>query len=527
MPYPEFSVAGKKIYTLQGSDDSSCDLLEIIAFIRKFTTCPSLVNIGKISNKIYHNNSYSFHCLRNTPVTQASLAFISMILINNSNDFRGSPIDLISLEKAIRMYHNLHDPINIDNKAQDFLIRQDLGQFIYNTHMKYSLPRMYHLLIDTWHTTKESMTLDIDQKFISISKLSIKELFPLAIFFASQLSNGYFIKHFNRTWTSKRLFSEQNQSLFISFLSTTYSKFRTVLKKTPPSPGYEKSSLNPLIRYPVIIPNKTPKHIDPCPFIVPIVPLLFNRVTNGIYHDLSDAYKDDDGKNEFRRAFGYVFQNYIGALLHNCTSSYKIIREFKYSRKNLDTPDWMLLNSDALIIIEVKQSSIFLDSKTYGDKDHLHRDLKKTIAKAAGQLFQFERDIRSRKYSVLEELNVSNIESVVVFYDGITFTNSIIKNMVMESITLFPSHRDQNFHFHCMPISDFELFVGTYGDNLFEILHQKRTDFENDRMDFDDYLYQLSDKKLHNAYLDNKRNQLFKDIIKDANHTQPGEITHL
>lgn len=66
--------------------------------------------------------------------------------------------------------------------------------------------------------------------------------------------------------------------------------------------------------------------------------------------------------------------------------------DWKYGagRNVKDTPDWIVIDGTRAVLIEVKQSGLFLDTKMWGGLVALRRDLKKTLGEAAQQLAVFE-----------------------------------------------------------------------------------------------------------------------------------------
>jgi hypothetical protein len=204
---------------------------------------------------------------------------------------------------------------------------------------------------------------------------------------------------------------------------------------------------------------------------------------------LLDHHRLDEKRNAFKSAFGYVFQEYVGTLLREAFGPERVLSEWKYGPPShqVDTPDWILLDSDRAVIIEVKQSSVFMDSKQWGRLDQVRDDIRKTIAKGARQLAVFELDVMRGTAGLEKIAHIDTFERVLVIYDKISFANSIIRNEIMAvNQDLGPN----SVHVHVIPIEDFEYLLGhCWESSLFNLLWSKRVGIdEQDAMDFTDWM---------------------------------------
>src|SRR5205085_10333436 len=116
---------------------------------------------------------------------------------------------------------------------------------------------------------------------------------------------------------------------------------------------------------------------------------------------LSNHFREPGRKNPFRTSFGYVFQTYVGELLRNAIGVERVWPERQYDKQRKLTTDWIVRSADRAILIEVKQSGMHLEAKSFGDLERVRKDLASSIAKAVHQLFNFEEAIHSGQFPEL------------------------------------------------------------------------------------------------------------------------------
>lgn len=113
--------------------------------------------------------------------------------------------------------------------------------------------------------------------------------------------------------------------------------------------------LNPLFEYPIIRPlygvSRDIPETDK--FIAPIPDLVIYKFTTGLYYTLYNKYL-----NDFPKAFGELFESYVGIVLRFCSPNGQILSEKdlsnhlpKYKGKK---PDWLVFCNEGIIIIECK-----------------------------------------------------------------------------------------------------------------------------------------------------------------------------
>ena len=145
--------------------------------------------------------------------------------------------------------------------------------------------------------------------------------------------------------------------------------------------------------------------------------------------------------------------------------------------------DWLVWRHDKLILIEVKQSSIFLRTKKTGSIDSYKQDCRKTLSKAFDQLQRTKADIESGLFSELMfAKDVKSVEMVCVVADPLYFGNMLL-----------PKLGEEHPSMHVINISDFEdlLDIQRNDQNLHYLLLKKGKRSKLRAMDFKEYNIKL------------------------------------
>ena len=507
------SIAGKQLVVYSTSGNKSYSPDDIGDFLKKFELYHALRLIGVVSCELAST--------QNAPVNDGVLAYLAMRLIESSNDYRKETMTRADLGKAVDMYWGLPDPIANDQNSTSCLLRFS-NQFDYQRDLSNFLPRTLAIYRNLWSLVPEAVPIDF--AITSLTGLSIEELLVLCFAFSGQTNKtqGFF-----RTYPEDRLsdarerrfFSQEKQEAFVRWISCDYKTFRQMSKVEllkVHDPSFEKFRLNPLLTYPAVRPDKNPSPGIRQVYIVPSLRLMLERVTKGLYLELSNYFRESGRKNPFRTSFGYVFQTYVGELLKNAIGAEKVCSERQYDKDRKLTTDWIVRSADRAILIEVKQSGMHLQAKSFGDLQRVRKDLTSTIAKAVDQLFKFEVAIRSGQFVELSDLHaVKDFEHVVVTYDRTYFSNSILRQQVRLALSEAGIDLPDNFHWHVMSIDELEDLMGMKGVALEDLLRTKRLSPEEDTMDFGDYLgHKYPGMRSSNAYLSSISDAFFLPLKK-------------
>ncbi len=237
------------------------------------------------------------------------------------------------------------------------------------------------------------------------------------------------------------------------------------------------------------------------------------RVTRGLYFELSDHLMGHGKRNPFRQSFGYVFQEYVGELLKDALGGKGVLAELKYKvgKEEKLTPDWMVIDGDRCVLVEVKQAGLYLNAKMWGNIETVKGDLSKSVGGGVKQLWNFEQAVLSGRHPELSILSgVKEFERIVVSYDHLYYSNSILRDRIRERFIEDGVSIPADYHWHVISIDELEFVLGMHGANFLKLLVQKRLNGDDDRMDFGDYLSKYyADRNATNPYLDRIRTAFF------------------
>jgi hypothetical protein len=511
----EGDVAGKNIIVCGSRGGKEYSPNDIGQYLRKFKLNDALRLIGQLSYKIFKSNK-GLPIIENIPVSDGVLAYLSMRLIESSNDYHSKDMTLEDLLKAIDMYLGLPEPFQEDSdNLQGFLIRFGASQFDYDREARHLIPRTLLIYEKLWTKSGNCNQVDITDAIKSFSGLNLREILVLSFLFVTRATNGFFrlIEDIDQYPDTLKYYLDINkQKAFANWISCKYSDFRYFSKLEMPSDmDYEKFRFNPLWRKPAIVPDRNPQPGYSQVYITPIPTLIYRRVTTGLYFTLSEYFKENN-KKPFRETFGEVFQEYVGLLLKKAVGELNVHEEWRYEVKKdpKDTPDWFVIQNGTALLIEVKQSGFYLPAKTWGQLRDIKKDLKRNIGAGVHQMWKFEEDRRNGLCTVPDWLDGIEItERLVVTYDRSYFVNFSLRDEIRQ---LYPSI-PESFHWHSISVEELEYFLGIPSINLMDALKEKRLDTEGDRMDFRDYYSRkYSQENCRNPYLDSVYESFFHDL---------------
>ena len=379
---------------------------------------------------------------------------------------------------ALRMCHKLFDKIfEKTQNEEEVLTKVCYRQFPFqqNQTLFNNLTRNIYLYTDLWSCVPEAQSINILREIEDEMGLP----YDYALYFAYMLMGKD--SHF---WILEE--GEVNKINQITGLSFTVEFHRNFAKWC--SGTYENilgqdNLLPPFVRYPIIATNATPLAGKDKVFLVVSQHLLHDKLTSGLYFHLIDRFNEGNKKNKFKEIFGHVFQEYIGKLLRYYFNTWKVIPEIKYKkegRKVQDSVDWFIKKDDKMIMIEVKQSSIFLKAKQNPSIPEIISDLKKTVIRAVEQLNATEEDIRVNNHPELCEFNnVKSFVKLIVVNDPLYNANYLVKKIMSKEVT--------DLKFQIININEFEILLSNQkkSESLFDILCRKTV--EDNEMDFNEY----------------------------------------
>lgn len=535
-------VAGKRIFVTSGEGGTST-VAELRAFLRQHPTREMLRAIGQAAAQVERNPPNIIGLLDGkVPVPLAGLPYLALLSIEESSDVEeplwgywglvcnklgrlvraqmipGGGVDGAPLGQAIKMFHNLRDPISSstgsDGKAFEFMVRTSQAQFAIQGALNQLLPRTVLIYRDIWPKVERAQSVaPLDDLKEITGGLDLGQILLYAKAWWASVDQGYF-----RPYSASQLDEAKRQEIFnddaqrklLAWLSASYEEIREAAKKhAPPDERYDQYRFNPLVEHPIIRPDIQPDPKNGPVYMLPCPRLLYFRVTNGLYHDLLNHHIGEAGENPFKRAFGYVFQEYVGVLLREALGGDSVFAEWQYgkAKQARDTPDWIVLDGDRAVVIEVKQSGHFLPSKMWGHLDDLRDELKRTAGRAAKQLHAFQQALNVSAAGLERLQCVQSVERVLVTYDFLSWGNWIIREEAQRVAGV-----GADFHFHVAHIDEFERLLGACTSrSLFDLLQQKRTDRDQDIMDFREWTHEHIGEDVSNPFLEAKAKQVMSE----------------
>lgn len=265
--------------------------------------------------------------------------------------------------------------------------------------------------------------------------------------------------------------SEETENAFLAWSAASLDAIRT----------YQGPLENALHDYPIVETGIIPPGGEKEVYLLITKNCLSLKLAQYLYFDFIDKYSVPGKGNVFKQTYGSAFQEYIGVLLNNHFRSWDVIPEIRYLKKKnqVDTVDWILRRNDRVVLIEVKQSSVFLDTKISGSLESFKLDCRKTLCKAFAQLNTTRDDINSGAYPELEFLRpIHKVELLCVVADPLYFGNILLPELGAD----FPE-------MHVINIADLEdlLEIQKNDQNLHYLLGKKRKRGSLQAMDFKEY----------------------------------------
>lgn len=507
-----FSLLSKNLSVYRTRGDRSYKSEDIGEFLKRFMLHETLRLIGALSHQLFFMKNESERSIEGVPFSDAVLSYLAMRAIESANDYKKLTITSSNLATAADMYWGLQDPIESDGQVDACLLRFGSSQLDYQRRLNNLLARSLAIYRDLWQTVPK--TVPVKSVIEGIAGISIEEILMFAFAFSQQSSKpgGFFRLYTDVDSTDPQvvaIFSQEKQQAFVNWISCDYKTFRAQSKEGRtklPSPNYEKQRFNPLLKYPILRPDRNPQPGAPQVYLPPVPRLILERVTRGLYFELSDHFKGAGRRNPFRQSFGYVFQEYVGELLKDALGNDRVFPEVMY-RDGKDeklTPDWMVIDGDRCLLVEVKQSGLYLDAKMWGEIETVKEDLSKSVGGGVQQLWNFEKAARSGRHPELAFLSgIHEFDRIVISYDQLYFANSIIRDRIRERLAEDGVSIPADYHWHIISIDELESVLGMHGPSFLDVLKQKQLSNDDDRLDFGDFLAKhYADRDPTNPYLD-------------------------
>jgi hypothetical protein len=467
---------GKKVFVYD--PHIKCTELDFKGYINRFSRIESLRQIGDLSKRLFNSN-LMFLKVGEVPYTADILVDFAYKVIKYCSDSSIQPMTNNDIKYALKMCHKLYD-VGVSKKEDRnnmaLLTKLAYRQFIFQQNKFLNVTRCYYIYSSLWYKVQKASGIDI---MTEIEK-EIGIPYELALLFTYALlgtENSFFWIYDKNT--IQEISDKTGRDLTVKshekYVKWCSGSFDDILANT--------HFLTPFIPFPIIETKLKPLQHKEAVFVAISPQLLFDKLTTGLYFSLTRRFNKGDKNNLFKEIYGHVFQEYVGQLLHYYCSSWKVIPEIMYKKQGqiVHSVDWLITKDTAMVLIEVKQSSIFLEAKQRPSINLIESDLRKTVFKAIEQLDRTEKDIISKKYKELAEFaGISKFVKIVVINDPLYNANMIVKDVLKNKI------RDMSFQI--INIGDFETILSCQNpaESLFKIIEYKSLYYN--KMDFNEYI---------------------------------------
>lgn len=473
------SLLGKRVAVT--SDPSTTSPHELRRHLARFNLAFLLRRIGELHAEI---GTRAFVSVGGAAVHPHSLPYLALVAIESSSDDVHTIPTQMDIAEAARIFNGLDEPQDLaDESVFEFLIRMGYAQFA-GPDLRNSIARTWLLYETVWPSCVKAASFDISQAIRHETGLSLRQVMALGFAYSgrsSQSKQGYWVPYSDEAigpLTATLGIGADEHRRFLNWIAASYAEIRELGAKLPVPAGYEKYRLSPFLIKPVVRPDQPPDGVEHI-HLVPAPQHLIRRVSDGLYHALATASDAGGRENPFRTAFGFVFQAYVGRLLEaGCNAT--VLPEWDYGPKGVrvHTPDWLVLEDDRLVVVEVKQSALTLATKVLGSLDTLASDLQRTLLGGARQLVKFKAAVEARAPGLERLTDAKHIELMLVTHDPLPWANWVLREHIAKAV-----QGAEAIHF--CSVDDFEnLQRYCWRTSMFSLLAEKRAGTGN-AMSFD------------------------------------------
>jgi hypothetical protein len=471
---------GKRIFVYDAKID--CEEKDIEKLLIDINRLSALNFITKISPKLFKPQNTTTQ-IDDIPITENILIDAAWRIIRYTPPNGGKDMTSAQFIQLLKMSFKMLDKQFGKGGLDPYEIISKIAytQFRYQENPYNTLARNLYIYFELWSKIPKCNQFNVLLEIESIIGLS----YDIAIAYCITLvanQNGYFFP--NKNDGIKELcqvygkdITEDEHKKFLNWCSAGYDFYSN-----------HSDMLNPFVLFPIVNTASDPIKCGDDLYIIVSYSNLYYKISDGIYFSLVDKFNLGEGKNEFKEKFGYVFEEYIGVLLKEHMNNWQIHPEIKYKKgKNeINSVDWFVYRDGKLLLIEVKQSSIFLKSKESAKIKDIRDDLENTMVKAAKQLKRSREDIISKKYSEFSAFHdTKEFQLLIVTNDPLYNANLVCKKLISDSTGL--AEKD----FNIININEFETFLDNQstGQTLFDLLTFKNLNYNE--FDFKEYLLEI------------------------------------
>lgn len=351
---------------------------------------------------------------------QWGLADLARFVLCSARTYRRRIPDASALLQGMNLINGLDEPFADEEPSLAdwgiYLMRLGSKQFPVQTGILRRLSRMLLLFDRLPPEVPQAAAYDIPRRFQSVTGLSIRQFAWVMFVLYSQTLRMPVVdlsRVVDHGIEALRPFvNEETLERTLPLVACTVLEFQGLAKAETAEvshPRQEHWAFNPLYARPLI------RTATPGRLIAPVPRLLLERLVDAPYFELLAA----DGI-EFTKPFGYVFEAYVGWLLHPFLGE-RLRTETSY-RTDSRTADWNVFDDDGITQLEVKTGRLRKAAKTIGAPALVAESLRTHYGQAVRQLYRVQQRIETQPE--LADLRGRELHSLIVVLDPIPVVNS-------------------------------------------------------------------------------------------------------
>lgn len=472
---------GKQIYCYD--PQINCTEQDFENFSSQFNRIETLRVICSISCQLFHRGAET-HFFCDVPLREDIVLDLIYRVIKYCDDKNQKGMNDEEIKLALKMCYKLFDSnfANSHLSSQEILTKIAYRQFIFQEKTFNNFTRNYYIFTNLWYRLNRTKTIDI----LSEIESEIGTTYENALLYSYALignEKGHFWLY------DKATVDEFNANTELNFTVDSHRKFVMWCSGTYTEIAKQDKLLAPFVIHPIIETKTQPLENKGDVFLIASPHHLHDKMTCGLYFLLAERFNRGGKNNKFKELFGIAFQEYVGEILKYYFKTWNVVPEIKYKKGKhqfQDSIDWFVMKDDKLIMIEVKQSSIYLNSKSDPSLKRIKDDLRKTILPGVKQLEISETDISSKQYPELEIFNsVKSFVKLIVVNDPLHNANFIVKSLMADEVN--------DLFFQIININELEIFLSNQKDteSLFDLLYFKGVEIKKNEMDFKEFMISM------------------------------------
>lgn len=344
--------------------------------------------------------------------------------------------DFLDLYHHVGEYITL-DPIVFDEAANaafqknydTVLLRLAGQQFRYFRGGIFNLARAKLLWDDAAKLARQRRNfpkVDLDKYFSHVVGANLDDMLGVAMVALASVDgeNSSFNRQrfiTARNETPLRLPEDRTLQQILGFLAADRDEFRELAATNKLlDRRYRIYDFNPLHMKPLIRSLRgANRRAEEDVFLAPIPNLLASRISDGVYYEAVFEQRVD-----ILRAFGFVFEEYIGIILRASGLERKILTEQDIRSRGYGgkAPDFVVVEGDTITLLECKSCRMPVNRLGRDSTDDYFAMGLRQVHKALKQLREFIYAVRQGKVKGLE--GVKNIVPTVITFEPLYLLNN-------------------------------------------------------------------------------------------------------